>query len=115
MGFVTTGRLLAAILRASRWSVFCWRGGKHMAPSPDQRSPMAIAADWSGRIISISLEMVLPGVAGMWIDNKLGTRVVFTLAGFALGMTGAIWQLARLTSVAGKFEKDRGQDDGKSI
>lgn len=63
---------------------------------PDDRSPVAIAAEWSSRIMTIALEMVLPGVAGAWLDKRLGTRFVFTLLGFGLGMTAALWHLTNL-------------------
>ncbi len=62
----------------------------------DDRSPIAIAAEWSSRIMSIALEMVLPGVAGMWLDRRLGTKFVFTLGGFGLGMFAALWHLTHL-------------------
>jgi hypothetical protein len=37
--------------------------------------------------------MVVPALAGVWIDKKLGTVVAFFLIGFALGIAGAIIQL----------------------
>jgi ATP synthase protein I len=63
----------------------------------DDRSPVAKASAWATRIMTISLEMVLPGLAGVWLDGWLGTKVVFTLAGFALGGTAAIVHLIHLT------------------
>jgi hypothetical protein len=45
----------------------------------------------------VSLEMVLPGLAGYWIDQQLGSKVVFTLIGFAVGTTGAVTHLLRMT------------------
>jgi F0F1-type ATP synthase assembly protein I len=69
-------------------------------PQPsDDRSPMAIAFEWSATIMTISAEMVVPGLLGYWLDQKLGTRVVFLLIGFALGGTMAALHLA---SVANK-------------
>ena len=65
--------------------------------SPDTRSPAAIAAERSSRIMTISLEMVLPGLAGYWLDGKLGTKVLFMLAGFGLGCYAAIVHLIQLT------------------
>jgi len=43
--------------------------------------------------MTISMEMVLPGLAGYWIDQRLGTRVVFMLVGFAVGMFVAMKHL----------------------
>lgn len=40
--------------------------------------------------------MVVPGFAGYYLDGLLGTRVLLTILGFALGVTFGIWQLMRL-------------------
>ncbi len=74
--------------------------------SGDGRSPMAIAFEWSATIMTISLEMVVPGLAGYWLDQKLGTQVLFLLIGFALG--GAMATLALMRIV-----KKRSQGGGK--
>jgi hypothetical protein len=55
----------------------------------------------------VSLEMVLPGLAGYWLDEALGTKVLFMLAGFALGGTAASVHLIRLT----RSDKNRPVDD----
>lgn len=68
-----------------------------MDNSPDGRSPYALAMEWISRITTISLEMVLPGVIGYWIDLRLGTKVVFLILGVILGFVGGIWQLIKLT------------------
>ena len=67
-----------------------------ISPSEDL-SPIAVAYQWVSRITSVSLEMVLPGLAGVWLDQKLGTKILFTLLGFGVGMTGGIWHLIRMT------------------
>ena len=64
--------------------------------SPDGRSPMARASEMATRIMTISLEMVLPGLAGYWLDQKLGTVALFMLIGFALGCTAAVLHLIHL-------------------
>lgn len=64
-------------------------------PSLD-RSPMAVALEWSSTIISISVAMVVPGLAGYWLDGKLGTGFVFLLLGMVVGVVVGIWQLVRL-------------------
>jgi len=68
---------------------------------PDQRSPIAIGIAWASRVMTISLTMVLPGLGGYWVDDKLGTKLVFMLAGFFLGMAAAMWQLLQLARHAG--------------
>ncbi len=67
-------------------------------PSADDRSALSLAAAWGTRVIAIAAEMVVPGLIGYWIDVKLGTRIVFMLLGFAVGITTAIMQLIRITS-----------------
>jgi len=51
--------------------------------------------EWVSRVLAISLEMVLPGLFGQWLDGKFGTRFL-VLFGFALGISAAIWHLTRL-------------------
>lgn len=57
---------------------------------------MAIAAEWTTRILTISAEMAIPGVAGSWLDRRLGTKVLFTLLGVGLGMLLAGWELMKI-------------------
>jgi hypothetical protein len=54
----------------------------------------------------VSLEMVLPGLAGYWIDQRLGTAVVFMLLGFAFGGSAAVVHLIRMT----RQEQSRSRD-----
>jgi len=76
------------------------------APS-DDRSPIAKAYQWATRIMLVSLEMVLPGIAGYWLDGWLGTKVLFMLVGFALGCTAATVHLVQMT----RSEKNRPVND----
>ena len=82
---------------------------------PDGRSPMAWATEWATRIMTISLEMVLPGLAGYWLDQQLGTLAVFMLVGFALGCTAAVVHLIHLTRVtqAGKQNNNAVDESSK--
>jgi hypothetical protein len=62
---------------------------------------MATAYQWVSRITIVALEMVLPGLAGYWLDQRIGTGVVFMLIGFGLGFTAAavhLIQIARSNS-----------------
>ena len=68
-----------------------------MTPETDDRAGFAIASHWVSRIMTISLEMVLPGMVGLWLDRRTGTLPLLTIIGFGLGMTTAIWHLLRLT------------------
>lgn len=57
---------------------------------------MATAMEWVSRITTVVLEMVLPGLAGQWLDEQWGTSFL-ALLGFALGITFAIWHLLVMT------------------
>jgi F0F1-type ATP synthase assembly protein I len=65
----------------------------------DDRSAVAVAWAWASRIIVIAAEMVVPGLLGYYfLDQWLGTRVLFLLIGLALGMMLAILHLVRMTA-----------------
>lgn len=68
---------------------------------------------WVSVVTATSAEMVVPGLLGYWLDQVLGTKVVFLLLGFAGGATLAIWRLVRLTSRQGTSpqEKNSPQQD----
>jgi F0F1-type ATP synthase assembly protein I len=57
---------------------------------------MAIAFEWAATAMTISGEMVLPGLLGYLLDQYLGTRVLFLLIGFALGGVLAALSLMRI-------------------
>jgi hypothetical protein len=57
---------------------------------------MAIAYTWAWRVITVSLEMVVPGLMGYWIDSRLGAKAVFVIAGFLAGMAMGVWHLIRI-------------------
>ena len=56
--------------------------------------------EWVSRIMAVSIEMVVPGLAGQWLDARLGTKFL-VLVGFALGLTLGIWHLLVMTKAAG--------------
>lgn len=47
-------------------------------------------------MIVISLEMVVPGLGGYWIDTRLGTKALFMIVGFVLGITVGILHLVQI-------------------
>ncbi|MDP6444888.1 MAG: AtpZ/AtpI family protein [Pirellulaceae bacterium] len=67
---------------------------------------MAEAMSWVSRVMTVSLEMVLPGIAGRWVDGRLDTGSVFTFAGFAMGMVVGIYHLLSMTGAASKSAGD---------
>lgn len=85
-----------------------------MAKTVDDRSPMAKSLSKVSEIIAISMLMIVPGLIGYLIDQKVGSRVVFTLLGLCLGMAGAVMQLVRLVSVSEKRLDDSSKSDDSS-
>lgn len=67
-----------------------------MGNANDPRSPIARAMAWASEVTAIALEMVVPAVIGLWIDQKLGTKLVFLIVGVAVGATGGIVHLLRM-------------------
>jgi len=85
--------------------------------SHDDRSPMAIAMELSSRVTTISLEMALPGVLGLLLDNRWGTVPLFTvlgvIVGFGLGMM-SLMKLASATPQKGQRGNDSTKSDSES-
>jgi F0F1-type ATP synthase assembly protein I len=71
---------------------------------------MAIAMEWSATIMTISAEMVVPGLLGYLLDQWLGTRVLFLLLGFALG--GFLASLALMRIAKGRGTVGSGKTSG---
>lgn len=69
-------------------SISSCRAAQVTQPS-DDRSALARAYAWASRIMVVSLEMVLPGLAGHWIDQQLGTVALFLLLGLIVGGVAA--------------------------
>ncbi len=68
-----------------------------MPNEPQKRHPYAVAMEWVSRITTVALEMVLPGLGGVWLDRRWGTAPWIGLIGFGLGMALAIWHLLQMT------------------
>jgi hypothetical protein len=82
-------------------------GRQEVTTPPDDLSQTAKAYQWATRIMTVSLEMVLPGLAGNWVDGRLGTKILFTLLGFAGGTTAAVMHLIRMT----RADENRNKSD----
>lgn len=80
---------------------------RHVTTPTDDRSPTAKAYQWSSRIMVVSLEMILPGLAGYWVDRQIGTGFLFLLVGLVAGCTGAMWHLLRMTKAGADADKNR--------
>ena len=75
---------------------------------PDARSPIAVAMHWASQVTTISIEMVLPILFGVWVDRRLGTKVVFTILGGVGGLWLGIWNLIRIAKVLAAGDKEQG-------
>jgi hypothetical protein len=58
--------------------------------------PVGAALEWVARIVAAGLIMVLPGLGGDWIDQRIGTHFV-ALLGFALGIASSLVYLLAIT------------------
>jgi F0F1-type ATP synthase assembly protein I len=72
---------------------------------------LAKAYQWSTRIMIVALEMVLPGMAGYWLDQRLGTVALFMLIGLAIGCTAAIMHLIQMTSRRARCQVENSEDN----
>ena len=68
-----------------------------MDKNQQDRTAMAEAMRWVSRITAVSFEMVLPGLAGLWLDNQIDTKILFTVVGFGAGMTLGMMHLMAMT------------------
>jgi F0F1-type ATP synthase assembly protein I len=55
--------------------------------------------------------MVLPALLGYWVDQQLGTRMVFLILGVLAGLTGGIWHLIQITASIDRRQQP-GQEGG---
>jgi len=85
-----------------------------VADSPVERPPMALAMEWISKVTTVALEMVLPGLAGHWLDQRVGVRF-FAPAGFVLGLVCGMWHLLVMTgAIGGQHTKGGPPDNGDS-
>jgi F0F1-type ATP synthase assembly protein I len=90
---------------------------------PDDRSPIAIGMGWASVILGVSAQMAVPALLGYWIDQRLGTRLVFLLLGVAIGVllgTLGLLRIAKQQTFDGSDRRDNrdgpqggGNDVGK--
>ena len=72
--------------------------------SSDPQAPMAAAMQWVSRIFAAAIMMVVPGLAGQWLDERLGTNFL-VLLGFGGGLVGGMAYLIAQTKVAEQRRK----------
>lgn len=64
-----------------------------MNRSWQERPWLAAAAEWTSKITTLAGQMVLPVLAGLWLDRVVGTVWIFLVLGAALGFTSGVYQL----------------------
>jgi hypothetical protein len=82
---------------------------------PQRSPPFALAIEWVAKITTVSLEMVLPAVAGNFLDRRWGTQY-WTIVGLVLGMTGVLWHLLQMTRTGrnrGAGRDEAGRDEAR--
>ncbi|MGO9113754.1 MAG: AtpZ/AtpI family protein [Thermoguttaceae bacterium] len=67
----------------------------------DHRPPMAIAIEWSARLMTIGLEMAIPPAGGYWLDLRFGTLPVFVILGAILGFVAGMLHLLQIARQKG--------------
>ena len=79
----------------------------------DNRSALSLAWAWATRVIAVATTLVVPALIGYWIGQKFGDvwTIVLLLVGFALGATGAVFQLMQITKDSKSFRSDEPPDD----
>jgi hypothetical protein len=68
------------------------------------RDPLSAGIAWSSRITTLAMGFVLPILAGVWADSRLGTKPALTLTGFVLGLAVGIVQLLQIVHDRGRRE-----------
>lgn len=77
----------------------------------DDRSMIARAWGLGYQAMSISLEMVVPGLIGLWIDRGLGTLPLFLVLGVIFGMTAGMIHLVQFARRVGNEAKRSSSHD----
>jgi F0F1-type ATP synthase assembly protein I len=78
---------------------------------PDDRSPVARAAEWATAAITVGVEMVAPILIGAWLDARLGVKFVFVALGGILGMSAGIWSLVRIVEPLRRRPKESNSEN----
>lgn len=76
------------------------------------RSFIATAVNWASRVTSIALEMVVPPVLGLWIDEKLGTGFVFVSLGAVLGFCTGMLSLLKMAKSVAQPNREKREERG---
>lgn len=74
---------------------------------PQQSSKKGLSgADFAGVGLQFALAIIAFLYAGQWLDNRLGTNALFTIAGVFLGAGAAFYNMYRKISAAQKQDDE---------
>ncbi len=76
---------------------------KRSQPSPKQGLS---GADFAGLGVQFAIAIVAFLFAGQWLDNRLGTKGLFTIVGVFVGAAGAFYIMYRRISAAQKRDDE---------
>jgi F0F1-type ATP synthase assembly protein I len=79
------------------------------AEDPDRRSPLSGYLRYSYLGVQLAVSVALFTLGGVWLDRRLGTGVLFTLLGLALGFGGGFYAMYR-----DLYARDRRPSDSQS-
>ena len=80
----------------------------------DERTPPSSkkglsGADFAGVGLQFALAIIVFLYAGQWVDKRLGTNGLFTIAGVFVGAGGAFYSMYRRISAAQKQDDEERQ------
>ena len=70
-------------------------------------------ADFAGVGIQFAFAIILFLYAGQWVDNRLGTNGLFTIAGVFIGAIAAFYNMYRKISAAQKQDDEERAERGR--
>jgi hypothetical protein len=73
---------------------------------------MGEAFSWVGRVMAVAVEMVLPGMAGRWLDLSWGTSFLTPL-GFVVGLVLGVTHLVIMVQASSRSRPGDHPRDGE--
>jgi F0F1-type ATP synthase assembly protein I len=70
-------------------------------------------ADFAGVGIQFAFAIILFLYAGQWVDNRVGTNGLFTVAGVFIGAIAAFYNMYRKISAAQKLDDEERRERGR--
>jgi F0F1-type ATP synthase assembly protein I len=70
-------------------------------------------ADFTGLGIQFAFAIIVFLFAGQWLDNRLGTNGLFTIAGVFVGASAAFYNMYRKISAAQKLDEEERRERGR--